>query len=83
MSFNIFRPVHTMSLPHLAAQGILVYPLCGLSQLRGPEVGADPLTCCAVRGRVLSKVVRLAIGVVSDAGTFLPLLAEKLREKKK
>ena len=50
-----------MSLPHLAAQGILVYPLCGLSQLRGPEVGADPRTCCAVRGEGLSKVVILAI----------------------
>ena len=49
-----------MNLPQLAAQGILVYPLYGLSQLRGPEVGADPRTCCAVRGEGLSKVVRLA-----------------------
>ncbi len=49
-----------MNLPHLAAQGIRVYPLCGLSQLRGPEVGADPRTCCAVRGEGLSEVMILA-----------------------
>jgi hypothetical protein len=31
-----------MNLPGFAAQGIFVYPLSGLLQWRGPEVGADP-----------------------------------------
>ena len=64
--FDRFRSVHNMNLPHPAARGILVYPLCGLSQLRGPEVGADPQVRYAVRGEGLSKVAILAFYTHTD-----------------
>ena len=56
--FGIFRSAHVMNLPRLATRGILVYPLSGISQWRGPEVGAGPRDCCAARGEGLSKVVK-------------------------
>jgi hypothetical protein len=52
MFFGMFRSVHTMNLPRLATQGILVYPLSGYHNGEAPMSGpiCEPAVRLAARG---------------------------------